>query len=86
MGIMTVRILYFAIVRDRLGGLREEALEVEDGTTAADLPALLEARHPELSGLLSRVRIAVDEDFVDPGAPLRDGCEIALIPPVSGGA
>lgn len=82
---MHVRVLYFAIVRDRLGGVSEEALELDEGATVADLSAALEARHPALSGLLSKVRFAVDEAFAGADAPLRDGCEVALIPPVSGG-
>jgi len=33
----------------------------------------------------SRLRVALDEEFAPLDAPLREGCEVALIPPVAGG-
>lgn len=46
---------------------------------------LLEHTKPALRGRLGSVRVAVDEEFTDTSAPLRDGQVVALIPPVSGG-
>jgi molybdopterin synthase catalytic subunit len=80
-----LRHLYFAAARDA-AGLAEDDLEVPAGTTAAALPALLSSRHPGLAPLLPRLRLAVDGAFALPEAPLRDGAEVALIPPVAGGA
>jgi molybdopterin synthase catalytic subunit len=36
--------------------------------------------------VLARSRLAVDEEFADDDAPLRDGAEVAIVPPVAGGA
>ena len=84
---MRVRVLYFAIVRERLG--REDDLVELAGLDASldELKQALVALSPALAELLPHVRIAVDQEFV-PGdlARLRDGVEVALIPPVSGGS
>ncbi len=52
----------------------------------AELRRVLAERHPRLAGVLPRCRIAIDQDFVPEGGPVRDGAEAAVIPPVSGGA
>ncbi len=52
----------------------------------ADLRRLLASRHPRLAAILPRCRIAVDQDFLPEGGAVRDGAEVAVIPPVSGGS
>jgi molybdopterin synthase catalytic subunit len=78
-----IRVLYFAVVRERLK-LDSEALP-----PVADVAALwqeLERRHPELVPLRAAIKVAVNQSFVDDRHPLADGDEVALIPPVSGGS
>jgi molybdopterin synthase catalytic subunit/molybdopterin converting factor small subunit len=82
---MTARLRCFAGLRDDLGSDIVE-IEVPEGATVADLKRLLEARWPRLSGRLGSVRIAADFEFLDESATLPAGAELALIPPVSGGA
>ncbi|MCB9560967.1 MAG: molybdenum cofactor biosynthesis protein MoaE [Kofleriaceae bacterium] len=83
---MRVTVLYFAVFRERLRRGDEE-VELADGATVADLVAALEARHDAVRALRGRYRIAVDQEMTDDaGAPLVDGAEVALIPPVAGGA
>lgn len=80
----TIHVLLFA-------GLREIAraqilpVEIDDDATAGDLLAALGRQHPALAPLLPPCRVAVDQEFVDAGAPLRGAREVAVIPPVSGG-
>ena len=81
---MAITVLYFAGAREAAGTARE-TLEAPPATVAA-LRALLLSRHPGLARVLPRCRIAVDEEFAADGAALPDGAEVALIPPVSGGA
>lgn len=57
-----------------------------DAPTLADLKALLIERHPELATLWPRLATAVDGELAQEDGPLRDGVEVALLPPVSGGA
>lgn len=82
---MTVRVLYFAALRD-LVRAGEELVELE-GTrpSVSDLLRVLAQRHPELSGRLSSIRVAQNETFVELDTALSDADVIALIPPVAGG-
>lgn len=83
---MRVTVLYFAVFRERLGR-DAETVELGDGATADALIAALEARHEAVRALRGRYRIAVNQEMIaDTAAPLHDGDEIALIPPVAGGA
>ena len=81
---MPIEILYFAAARDA-AGLDTETLPGPYADVAA-LRAELAARHPRLASVLPRCRIAVNEEFADDAAPLPDGAEVALVPPVAGGA
>jgi len=81
---MGVRVLYFAVARDT-AGTSGETLEPSPPDVAA-LRARLAELHPALSRLLPRCRIAVDQEFAEDAAPLHDGAEVAIVPPVSGGA
>jgi len=82
---MRVTIRYFAAARER-AGTSSETLELHDAATAAEALAAVCARHPALQPVAQRLRLAVDQEFAAPESRLRDGSEVALIPPVSGGA
>ncbi len=81
---MPLHVLYFAAAREAAGTGRETLATVP--ATVADLRAALAAAHPALARVLPRCRVAVDQDFAEDGAPLRDGAEVAVVPPVAGGA
>lgn len=80
---MTVRVLFFASLRER-AGRAELAREIGGGTTAGALLEALRRDFPALEGS-GRLAIAVNSEYADPERVLRDGDEVALIPPVSGG-
>jgi molybdopterin synthase catalytic subunit len=82
---MRVRVLYFAVVRERIGR-DEEELELPAGADADAAWREIERRHPELGGLRSVVKVAVNEEFAAGDRVLVDGDVVALIPPVAGGA
>jgi MoaE-MoaD fusion protein len=82
---MKVEVLYFAVVRERLGR-DSEAVELPAGATAASLIGELERRHPALAALRPAIKLAVNEEFAPPDRVLADGDVVALIPPVAGGA
>jgi molybdopterin converting factor subunit 1 len=81
---MTVTVRLFARARD-LAGADALSVELPAGATAADLRRRLAAQCPRLAPLLERSALAVDDEFADEDQPLREGSEIALLPPVSGG-
>lgn len=77
-----VTVLYFASLRDA-SGVASERVE----SNASDLHALyaeLQSRHGFVFPA-NRLRVAADGEFANWGDALRDGGEIAFIPPVSGG-
>src|SRR5207247_1250262 len=79
---MRVRLRFFAALRERMGARAERS--VEPGTTVGALWRALVAERPELAA--TRVRVAVNETYVEPSHRLADGDEVAFFPPVSGGA
>ena len=81
---MRIRVLYFGILRERLG-LSEEAIDLADGATVGEVTALLSRRHGDLSAGVASLRLAVNLEYVDSGRVLANGDEVAVIPPVSGG-
>lgn len=82
---MNIRLLAFASAGDALGAT-EMDLEMPDGSRVADLRERLDRDHPRLAPLWPRLAIAVDGRVVSADAPLTDGAEVALLPPVSGGS
>ena len=81
---MQVRLRYFAIIRETLGRT-EETLAVPDGATAGDVFDRLAAAEPRLAPMKAATMLMVNQEYVRADHPLRDGDELALIPPVSGG-
>ena len=83
---MRVRVRLFAVLRERAG---REAIELDlpDGATVADATDAIAGRDC-LAGLLDRLPVvmAVNREYAPPGRRLRAGDELALVPPVSGGA
>jgi len=82
---MTVRVLYFAGLREALG-LDEETLALPpEVTTVGALAGHLAARHAAYAARRGHVRIARNEAFATDDEAVADGDVIALIPPVAGG-
>ena len=78
---MSVRVLYFASLRDAAGR------ESESVARSADLARLYDSLARQYGFQLPRaqVRVAVNGDFVPWERELADGDEVAFLPPVSGG-
>lgn len=83
---MRVRVRLFAVCRDRTGSDHLFVDVPGEAPTAASLLQAVHAAVPELQDVLPSVRVAVNLAFVEPDAPIRATDELALIPPVSGGA
>ena len=81
---MTVRVRFFAILKDRAG---TDAADVElaDGATVAVALDAIATRFAGIASLLPRVAPAVNREYARREQTLNDGDELALIPPVSGG-
>ena len=81
---MKVRVLAFAQAREALGSGQFE-IDLPEGSRVSDALAALERRAVALTPLNPHLAIAVDETLAKRDEALHDGCEIALLPPVSGG-
>ncbi|MEN8183374.1 MAG: molybdenum cofactor biosynthesis protein MoaE [Myxococcota bacterium] len=82
---MRVTVKLFGAVREE-SGAKDLALELPEGVRVGDLRSRLAEAHPVIARFGSRLRISRNLDFVGDEEPLADGDEIALLPPVSGGA
>jgi molybdopterin converting factor subunit 1 len=82
---MTIHVRLFAIARER-AGCDHVALDLAEPATVADLRAAIAERFPALRALLPSVLVAVDTEYASDDRALQAGVEVALIPPVSGGA
>jgi molybdopterin synthase sulfur carrier subunit len=83
---VTLNVLYFAWVRERIGLPKE--LITTDAATVAELVAELrhrEERYDLAFSDLSALRVAVDQELTDFDAPLAGVREIAFFPPMTGG-
>lgn len=83
---MTLRVLYFAWLRERIGLGREDV--TTEAATVADLIAELRAREDRYDlafSDLAAVRCAVDQELVELDAPLSGAREVAFFPPMTGG-
>lgn len=82
---MQVIVLLFAGARVQAGS-STWVVELAEPATALDLKRALAQSCPALGSLLRSARIAVDTAYVDDEDLIPPGVEVALIPPVSGGA
>jgi molybdopterin synthase catalytic subunit len=80
---MQVRVLFFGVLKDLLSS-SGEAVVLPEGATVAHLMERLRdgAAHPVWSALA----VAVNREYAAASAVLHEGDEVALLPPVSGGA
>jgi molybdopterin converting factor subunit 1 len=84
---MRVSLLYFGILKDSLGSAGGE-VEVPSGATVGVLLRILERQTSK--GIMDRdfwrtLAVAVNREYSSPEVVLREGDEVALLPPVSGG-
>ncbi len=81
---MKIRVKFFALYRE-IVGVRETQADLPPGSTAMDLWQRFAESHPQLAPNLPHTRFAVNGEYSDPALPLKEGDEVAFIPPISGG-
>jgi molybdopterin converting factor subunit 1 len=82
---MNLTVLFFATLKERAGRDRTP-LVLPDAATVSELKHTLGEQFPALAPALPTVLVSVNREFALPDDPLHDGDEVALFPPVSGGA
>lgn len=83
-GRMRVTLFAFGVLRDHVGATG--SLDLPAGSTVGDLLAICRKRSPQDGGLWSSIAVAVNEEYASQAQVLAEGDEVALLPPVSGGA
>lgn len=82
---MRIRTRFFASAREIVGQGTLE-LDAPDGATVSDVLAMLSVEYPSLAAYGPHLALAVNAEYVSRDHLLQAGDELALIPPVSGGA
>jgi molybdopterin synthase catalytic subunit len=82
---MQVQVLFFGTLAD-LAGRRSQTVELPERSTLADLLNVCSGDFPELKNFSNSLALSVNQEYASPSAMLRDNDEVALLPPVSGGA
>jgi MoaE-MoaD fusion protein len=82
---MRVRILFFGILKEMVGK-SVDLIELPEGASVRDALARYESQIPRLKESLPSLAIAVNQQYAGPDTRLRESDEVALLPPVSGGA
>lgn len=82
-----MRILPFGVLKDWLGS-SESTVELREGATVADLLARIGSSQPTGRPLqaLRGIAVSVNAEYAHAAHVLRDGDEVGLLPPVSGGS
>jgi molybdopterin converting factor subunit 1 len=81
-----LKVEYFAAARELCGTATEQIALPQAELGVPALLALLAERHPRLSSVIHRMRLAVNGELVGANARVRAGDEVAVLPPVAGGA
>ena len=82
--VMKINVLFFGRTHD-VTGFTQEQVDVPEGDKLGDLRRYYEVRFPQLKEMAGSLLAAVNEELARESCPLRDGDEVAFLPPVSGG-
>ena len=81
---MKVRLLFFAVLRD-IAGTGQRDLSLQDGATAREVWQSLRAEFSALADYTQPPMTAVNESYAEQDVVIREGDELAFIPPVACG-
>ncbi len=82
---INVRVLFFGAARDA-AGLDETTIELSGATTCAGALDHVLRTFPELQRFGKSLLFAINQEYAQPDREVRDADELAVFPPVSGGA
>lgn len=83
---MQVQVLYFGVLREQMGR-PEQRTDLPESSTVAGLLGILRSQssNPDMGPMWERLAVAVNREYASASHILREGDEVALLPPVSGG-
>ncbi|MDH5605854.1 MAG: molybdopterin converting factor subunit 1 [Anaerolineae bacterium] len=80
-----IKVLFFATFRDMAGAANIE-MEIPDSSSVAQLKEIVVKTYPAMQPSMSSLLVAVNKDYAYDEDIIPEGAEVALFPPVSGGA
>ena len=81
---MRVKVLLFGQLKD-IVGRAEESLELQPDARLAAVVSHYAERYPKFQGLSSSIACSINQEYAPGTATLKEGDEVGLLPPVSGG-
>jgi molybdopterin converting factor subunit 1 len=81
---MAVTVRFFAILRETLG-IDSLRLDIEKQQTVAEVLGEIKKQYPQLEKFEPVLSYAVNDEYAKLDVKLKDGDELALLPPISGG-
>lgn len=81
---MRVRVLLFGQLKD-IVGQQEESLDLDPGARLSAVMAHYSRRYPKFQGLTNSIACSINQEYAQGSAVLKEGDEVGLLPPVSGG-
>lgn len=82
---MQIRVLFFGILKD-LAGKSSDSLSLPENATLKDVLSHYEQLFPRLQERAASLALSVNQEYAEPATRLKQGDEVALLPPVSGGS
>ena len=82
---MQIRVLFFGMLKDVVGQ-GSELVNLPEPATLDDLVGRLRQQIPRLDAHLPSIAVSINQEYARPESTLKQGDEVALLPPVSGGA
>ena len=82
--VMKIKVKFFASYKEAVG-TDEMDLEMEDGSEVSQLLEAVKTIHPTIGEMMEPLIVSVNKEYATFDKVLKDGDEVALLPPVSGG-
>jgi molybdopterin synthase catalytic subunit len=81
---MRISVLLFGVLKDVVGR-SAETLDLPEGSLVKEILLRYASAEPRFAAMVPSLAISVNQQYASPDSPLREGDEVGLLPPVSGG-
>ncbi len=82
---MKIRLLFFGVLKDLIGR-SAETIDLPEGAQVRDVLFYYARKVPGFDAMMSSLATSVNQEYSAADRPLREGDEVGLLPPVSGGS
>jgi MoaE-MoaD fusion protein len=82
---MKIAVLFFGVLKDVVGR-STDTVDLPEGVCASELLSYYSRTNPRFEKMMTSLAIAVNEEYAPGDRPLREGDQVGLLPPVSGGS